>query len=253
MRLLNAHTKRLEEFFEKTTPRYAILSHTWGEDEVTFREFDPILGPRRTSAKLEGCCAQALADGYNYVWIDTCCIDKSSSAELSEAINSMFAWYKESDICYVYLSDVLSEKLDSSDVHSEFGTSRWFTRGWTLQELMAPEILEFYNASWHRLGGLNKIFGSISGDVDLESYLQAITNIPREFIMGNKNLKMASIAMRMSWASRRQTTREEDIAYCLLGLFDIAMPMLYGEGSKAFMRLQEEILKNEDDLSIFAW
>ncbi|KAN0096024.1 Heterokaryon incompatibility protein (HET) domain containing protein [Hyaloscypha variabilis] len=250
MRLLNVHTKRLEEFFEKATPSYAILSHTWGEDEVTFREFDPILGPRRTSAKIEGCCAQALEDGYNYVWIDTCCIDKSSSAELSEAINSMFVWYEESNICYVYLSDVLSEELDSSNIHSEFSTSRWFTRGWTLQELLAPHTLEFYNALWHPLGILSKGSG---GNTDLQSYLQTITEIPREFIMGEKTLNTASIAMRMSWASRRQTTRKEDMAYCLLGLFDIAMPMLYGEGSKAFMRLQEEILKNEDDLSIFAW
>jgi hypothetical protein len=109
MRLLNVHTKRLKEYFEKRTPNYATLSHTWGEDEVTFREFDPILGPRRTSAKIEGCCAQALEDGNNYVWIDTCCIDKSRSAELSEAIHSMFAWYKESDICS-YISQTYSQR-----------------------------------------------------------------------------------------------------------------------------------------------
>ncbi|KAE9371074.1 HET-domain-containing protein, partial [Stipitochalara longipes BDJ] len=254
MRLLNVKTKKLEEFFEKKVPEYAILSHTWAEDEVTFQDFGPLLGARRTSIKIEGCCAQAISDGYEYVWIDTCCIDKSSSAELSEAINSMFAWYERAEICYVYLADVVSLELDFADEHSDFSNSRWFTRGWTLQELLAPNILMFYNASWHPLGCLDKREVDLGiGKPDLLSYLGTITKIPPNIINGKRLLSMTSIAMRMSWASGRETTRVEDIAYCLLGIFDIAMPMIYGEGTKAFMRLQEEILKNDDDHSIFAW
>jgi hypothetical protein len=245
MRLLNARTKKLEQFFDKSIPKYAILSHTWGENEVTLRDFDPLIGPRKFSTKISGCCAQTLEDGFDYVWIDTCCIDKSSSAELSEAINSMFAWYARAEICYVYLSDVDNER-------SDMGKSRWFSRGWTLQELLAPPFLTFYDVSWDSLGSLYK--GSLRRSTDdFKSSLETITNIPSVFIDGSQTLDTASIAMRMSWASGRQTTRVEDMAYCLLGIFGVAMPMIYGEGTKAFMRLQEEIMKNEDYRSIFAW
>ena len=242
---------KLEDFFEETIPDYAILSHTWGKDEITFREFDPVLGPRRTSKKIDGCCTQTINDGFDYVWIDTCCIDKSSSAELSEAINSMFAWYQRAEICYVYLSDVESDQKKSSDFHN----SRWFRRGWTLQELLAPHTLEFYNSSWCRLGCVAKR-GSSKQDITdngLLSDVALITKIPIIILIGSQSLNTVPIAVRMSWASARQTTRIEDMAYSLLGIFDIAMPMLYGEGTKAFIRLQEEIIKNEDDLSILVW
>jgi len=251
MRLLNVKTMKLEEFFEKSIPAYAILSHTWGEDEITFREFDPVLGARRTSKKIDGCCTRTVKDGFDYVWIDTCCIDKSSSAELSEAINSMFAWYQRAKICYVYLSDVDSDQYHSSD----FQKSQWFRRGWTLQELLAPRTLEFYNSSWCRLGCVAKV-GSPKQHLvglGLRSEISLITKIPNTILSGGRSLYTVPIAVRMSWASARQTTRIEDMAYSLLGIFDIAMPMLYGEGTKAFIRLQEEIIKNEDDLSILAW
>jgi Heterokaryon incompatibility protein (HET) len=199
MRLLNARTKKLEEFFDKNIPKYAILSHTWGDDEVTFRDFDPIIGPRRTPAKIDGCCTEALTDGYDYVWIDTCCIDKSSSAELSEAINSMFVWYARAEICYVYLSDVVSNQ-----VYIEFNKSRWFTRGWTLQELLAPRVLRFYNTSWLSLGRLLKSDSPLSYyGSDMASLLADITGIPRYFIDVSGTLNMASIATKMSWASKR--------------------------------------------------
>lgn len=256
MRLLNVSTMNLEEF-EKNIPKYAVLSHTWGSDEVTFREFDPVSGPQRISTKIDGCCAQSLKDGIDYVWIDTCCIDKSSTAELSEAINSMFAWYARAEICYVYLSDVGSgsEQVNQEDDPLDFRKSRWFTRGWTLQELLAPSILTFYNASWRRLGCLAKRGSSKKyrkKGIGLDRLCEA-TKIPLEIVNGSVPLSIKSIATRMSWASARQTTRVEDMAYCLLGIFDVAMPMIYGEGTKAFTRLQEEIMKNEDDDTIFAW
>jgi hypothetical protein len=172
--------------------------------------------------------------------MDTCCIDKSSSAELSEAINSMFAWYRHSRICYAYLSDVPS--LDDLSLHREensaFRLSKWFTRGWTLQELLAPVYLVFYDQEWNEIGtksGLKSIVQTITGIQDLPRY-------------GN-----ACIAQKISWASNRETTRIEDQAYSLLGIFGVNMPLLYGEGPRAFMRLQLEIIKDSDDDSIFAW
>jgi hypothetical protein len=251
MRLLNAKTKKLEEFFDKSIPKYAILSHTWGENEVTFRDFGGFLG-RRKPIKIEGCCAQALKDRLDYLWIDTCCIDKSSSAELSEAINSMFAWYERAEVCYVYLADVRSNGVDPEDEDEDFRNSRWFTRGWTLQELLAPKMLMFYNTSWKLLGHLTRGRGSTRGST-MGLYLSDITGIPEAYVSGSIELDKATIAMKMSWASTRQTTRIEDLAYCLLGAFDVAMPMLYGEGAKAFVRLQEEIMKKDDDHTIFAW
>ncbi|OIW27820.1 hypothetical protein CONLIGDRAFT_551906, partial [Coniochaeta ligniaria NRRL 30616] len=175
----------------------------------------------------------AFRDGLAYVWIDTICIDKSSSAELSEAINSMFKWYRNAAICYAYLSDVPQVRLEYS---------RWFTRGWTLQEMIAPQELRFYDANWDALGTKS----------DLLDRLCDITGVDTTALRGG-NLRFFSVARKMSWASRRQTTREEDIAYCLLGIFDISMPLLYGEGSKAFIRLQEQIIKEYDDESLFAW
>ncbi|KAN0107968.1 HET domain containing protein [Hyaloscypha variabilis] len=250
MRLLNTRTRKLEEFFEKDIPNYAILSHTWGKEEIIFKDFDAELGPRRSSAKIDGCCTHALTDRLDYVWIDTCCIDKSSSAELSEAINSMFAWYEKAEVCYVYLSDVQSVFVESA----EFQNSRWFTRGWTLQELLAPRSVMFYNASWKPLKYSDYYDPRQPKDPSfLGTLLAKITGISAEIIEGHTPVVLASVAERMSWASLRQTTRVEDTAYCLLGLFGIAMPMIYGEGTKAFFRLQEEIVRSAHDHSIFAF
>ncbi|RYP69917.1 hypothetical protein DL771_005810 [Monosporascus sp. 5C6A] len=236
MRLLNCRTKKLEEFIGAAIPPYAILSHAWEDDEVFFH--DIALGnveykAKRGWHKIEKSCEQALRDRLDYVWVDTICIDKSSSAELSEAINSMFKWYRSSAICYAYLCDL-------PELHLE--QSRWFTRGWTLQEMIAPRELWFYDRNW-------VVQGSKSTLLDK---LQEITGVDTTALRGG-NLRFFSVARKMSWASKRQTTREEDIAYCLLGIFDISMPLLYGEGSKAFIRLQEEIIKEYDDESLFAW
>ncbi|KAF2166495.1 hypothetical protein M409DRAFT_36723, partial [Zasmidium cellare ATCC 36951] len=189
-------------------------------------------------------CRQALADSIDYIWIDTCCIDKASSAELSEAINSMFRWYEKAAVCYAYMSDVLKppDGVDGAS-RQPFEQSRWFTRGWTLQELIAPSKVMFYDCHWNCLGEKSALADSI----------YKITNIPLSILRQNQPLNDASIAMRMSWAAKRQTTRIEDEAYCLLGIFDVNMPMLYGEGSKAFSRLQYEILQSSDDQTIFAW
>jgi ankyrin repeat protein len=228
----------LVERSDSDIPPYAILSHTWGrdEDEVTFKDWnDGIAKSKSGYKKIQSCGEQAAKDDLEYFWIDTLCIDKSSSAELSEAINSMYLWYEAADICYAYLDDVPSKK--------SFVESRWFTRGWTLQELVAPEKITFFDDEWNPLGSR----------VELCEPVSQCTGIPTTLLSGSENLDAFSIAQRMSWAARRQTKRIEDRAYCMLGLFDIQMPLIYGEGSSAFVRLQEEIMKISEDHSLFAW
>jgi hypothetical protein len=240
MRLLNSTTLELEEFFDNHIPKYAILSHRWLDDEVSLKDMQNATATRKAGyAKLKLCCDQAVKDGLHYAWVDTCCIDKTSSAELTEAINSMYRWYQNAAVCYVYLSDVQSSEVSCD---SSFEESAWFTRGWTLQELIAPANVEFYNCTWHILGTKESLKDAIS----------EITGIGVAILEG-ADPEGLSVAKRMSWASKRTTTRVEDIAYSLLGLFGVNMPMLYGEGERAFIRLQEEIMKHSDDQSLFAW
>ncbi|KAK4197364.1 putative vegetative incompatibility HET protein [Triangularia verruculosa] len=231
-------TKTVEIFGSDNTPPHAILSHTWGneDDELSFREIkNGLLKPGSIGFfKLDGCCKKAQLDGLDYVWIDTCCIDKSDHVELSEAINSMFKWYRNAAICYVYLSDV--------SPHNRFSHSRWFRRGWTLQELIAPRELSLYSSNWTFIGSRE----------DLASQIELITGIPEDFLYGNGDFHRASVAQRFSWASKRTTKRKEDMAYCLLGLFDVSLPIIYGD-DHAFARLQREIMIKLRDDSIFAW
>ncbi|KAK1700879.1 heterokaryon incompatibility protein-domain-containing protein [Colletotrichum godetiae] len=244
MHLINVHTRSLEEFHENP-PEYAILSHTWGpeEEEITFREMKggDLNKPGIGTTKLEGCLQQAKTDKVDYVWIDTCCIDQSSSHELSFAIRSMFQWYQLAKKCYTYLQDVPSKA--NSRWKSKFRKSRWFTRGWTLQELLAPKELNFYSHDWQALGTKQ----------ELSDVVWDITGIPAQFLRGDSGLEEASVAQRMSWASNRKTKRVEDIAYSLLGIFGVSMVLMYGEGDHAFIRLQESIIDKTPDDSILAW
>ncbi|QYT03735.1 hypothetical protein H0G86_010684 [Trichoderma simmonsii] len=247
MRLINTQTFELKDFLYGTIPPYAILSHTWGDDseELTLSDVKNgnINKPGVGSIKLRGCCEQAQKDGLEFAWIDTCCIDKTNLVELSEAINSMFRWYNCASVCYAYLSDV-PEDDNPSERGSRFRSSRWFQRGWTLQELLAPKHLRFFNTKWRFIGTK----GTIS------NVIKDITHVPRQFLFGITGLHVASVAQRMSWAAQRETKRPEDLAYCLLGIFGIAMPMIYGEGGEqAFIRLQEQIMKSTRDDSILAW
>ena len=241
MRLLNVDTLEVQDFIEGQIPCYAILSHTWGKEEVSFQELTkPWSTNNPKFSKLLGCCNQASLDGWEYVWIDTCCIDKTSSAELSEAINSMYRWYAEAQVCYTYMSDVDGKVTNHTTLLKNFQCSRWFTRGWTLQELLAPQDIIFFDQGWEEIGTR----------LSLETEISQVAGIMSRFI---GRPEAASVATKMSWASKRRTTRTEDMAYCLLGLFDVNMPLLYGEGKKAFLRLQQEILKATNDESIFAW
>ncbi|KAN0073071.1 HET domain containing protein [Elaphomyces granulatus] len=214
-------------------PRYAILSHGWGTDteEVSFKDMIDGTGKRKTGYnKIRFCGEQAGHDGLEYFWIDTCCIDKSSSAELHEAINSMFRWYRDAAKCYVYMADVKSSQLPWE---LSFRKSRWFTRGWTLQELVAPAIVEFFSKEGEQLGNKKS----------LERHIHEVTGIPIKALRGSP-LSDYSIPERMLWAEKRETTRKEDKAYSLLGIFDVYMPLIYGEGREnAFRRLREEMDK----------
>ncbi len=216
MRLVNVKTKKFEVFFGKPVPPYAILSHTCGDDsdEVSLRDVErgSLEKAGVLPIKFVGCCEQAMKDGLQYAWIDTCCIDKTSSVELSEAINSMFQWYANASICYAYLSDVPAGE-NPREPASTFFTSRWFTRGWTLQELLAPKDLRFYDSTWSFLGTRNKLSAAV----------ETITRIPKVFLLGLVSLHAASAAQRMSWAANRVTKRNEDVAYCLLGIFGISL------------------------------
>lgn len=246
MRLLHSATLQFEEFFDSDIPKYAILSHRWEGKEISFQEFQDSEDKNGARfAKIRNFCSLAVKDGLEWVWVDTCCIDKKSSAELSEAINSMFRWYKNAERCYAYLSDVIWAEDKHGGFRSSleaFRQSVWFTRGWTLQELLAPSSMMFFDERWEAIGTKR----------DLLAHISATTGIGDRYIQ-NLDPPKASVAMKMSWASRRETSRIEDVAYCLLGLFDVNMPLLYGEGKKAFLRLELEIIRKSDDESIFAW
>ncbi|KAF1993611.1 HET-domain-containing protein [Amniculicola lignicola CBS 123094] len=221
----------MDEYFGKDIPAYAILSHVWGTnaEEVNFKDMIHSRGQSKAGySKIRFCGKQAARDGLQFFWVDTCCIDKSSSAELSEAINSMFHWYQNAAKCYVYLRDV---SIASKDWKKAFEQSRWFQRGWTLQELLAPTSVDFFSIEGEHL----------QDKVSLVQELHEITGIPIQALQ-ECPLSQFSLAERMWWAEKRETKREEDAAYSLMGIFDTHMPLIYGEGRrKAFYRLQREI------------
>ncbi|KAI0357654.1 HET-domain-containing protein [Trametes cingulata] len=275
-RFLETSTGQFHFIHDAAAARYAILSHTWGspreggeQSYADIREIQALVaqelqetssasaseaseehsaaGPSilshpRLSKKVKEFCRVAREAGYHIVWIDSCCIDKSSSAELSEAINSMFEWYSRADVCCVYLADV-PEGDDLAEKRGRFRYSRWHRRGWTLQELIAPKRMVFFSRSW----------GFLGTKAGLASVLEKITGVDAAVLTGMTPLHSISVARRMSWASGRMTTLVEDEAYALMGIFGVQLSPIYGERSHAFVRLQEEIIRTIPDQSIFAW
>ncbi|KAH7174233.1 heterokaryon incompatibility [Fusarium flagelliforme] len=197
-------------------------------EEVTFRDLMDGKGDKEEGYdKIRFCGKQALSDGLQYFWADTCCIDKSSSAELQEAINCMYRWYMKADKCYVCLADVAGLNIDTNNELQwmpAFRDSRWFTRGWTLQELIAPVSVKFFSKEGKELGNKRSLEGAI----------REVTGLPSRALRGSP-LSGFSIPQRLSWIEKRNTTRPEDDAYSLLGIFDVHILLFYGEGqSKAF-------------------
>lgn len=281
MRLVHIDTLEMKEF-QAPPDNYAILSHCWTDDEISFKDF---VKRRRTDShgywKVKRFCEfiqrcqfmrrSSPKPGFQFIscdkmpikiewiWIDTCCIDKRSSAELSEAINSMWTWYSEASYCIVYLADVPS-KIDSQQIPEYVWKSRWLTRGWTLQELLASRTIIFCDSEWQSIGNLLSEPSKVACDsavgfgATFAPLLSEITAIPLRYLQDKSALTGACFAQKANWASKRETTRSEDMAYCLLGLMNVNMPLLYGEGGeKAFVRLQKEYINQYDDESVFAW
>ena len=245
------------QFSDDEVTEYAILSHRWTEQEVDHNEIVKLakmdeeerseIRQRDGYRKILQSCEQAKKDGYKWLWADTCCIDKRSSAELSEAINSMYRWYENSRICYAYLHDLPGSSFPTARNNERYpnskGWSEWFSRGWTLQEMIAPRDVQFFNKDWYPIGDKRS----------LSPILESITRVPQHILKEGLSSNRPCVAQIMSWAADRMTTRVEDRAYSLIGLLDLNMPMLYGEGRKAFHRLQLEIIRTSNDQSIFAW
>ncbi|KAJ1328947.1 HET domain-containing protein [Microdochium nivale] len=250
MRLINTNTRVLEEHNGSKIPKYAILSHRWGDQELSLQDFQStvVRASRAGYAKIDAACDQSLEQDINYLWVDTCCIDKTSSAELTESINSMFRWYADASVCFAYLADI--EATPGDAVLAGIKGSDWFSRGWTLQELLAPQRVEFFDKHWVRISTRDDMADEISEATSISQ--RYLLDTPRE-ISRQDFIAGATIAERMSWAASRTTTRKEDQAYCLLGLFGVNMPLIYGEGEHAFIRLQEVILSRRQDPTLLAW
>ncbi|KIJ66015.1 hypothetical protein HYDPIDRAFT_27217 [Hydnomerulius pinastri MD-312] len=227
--------------------RYAMFSHRWDAGgEPTFRDISR--GKRSNVAgyaKLSQFCKTAKALGYKLAWSDTCCIDKGNTAELSEAVQAMYKWYIHCHVCIVHLA--------GSNSIFEFEKESWFKRGWTLQELLAPKRVKFYNKDWEPFTGAT-LTNDKEHDLFLET-LSRITGIPQQVIAADNSngIRNRSIWEIMSWAANRQTTRVEDVAYSLIGLFDVPLSISYGEGEKAFPRLVEAIIQKKHRWDVFAW
>jgi hypothetical protein len=240
LEILEGHDVKLtKDLEEDEVPNYVILSHTWGpdEEEVTFKDLKEEGGRHKAGyRKIKFCAEQARRDGHSHFWVDTCCIDKSDPVKLNTAITSMFRWYEKASKCYVYLSDVSAALSGTASGYnasweSEFRSCRWLTRGWTLQELLAPKVVEFYNKSGTRLGD----------KVTMERLICEISGIPAAALRG-RALSAFSIEERFSWQRSRKTKKPEDEAYSLSGICEVSIIPIYGEGrDRAIARLRREI------------
>lgn len=238
----------LTAFNNDDPPPYAILSHTWTKGkEISYNELVAGIGKGKAGYdKIRFCVEKAAEDSLQYSWVDTCCIDRSTSDELSTAINSMFRWYQRANKCSVYLSDVqVSDEVVDVQAfritwEDAFRRIKWFRRGWTLQELLAPATVEFFCKKGKRLGSR----------ISLEQEIYEITKIPVEALRGQR-LSEFSVDERMRWVEKRETTVKEDKSYCLLGIFGVFMPLIYGEGeANASLRLREEVQKRQEGRGI---
>ncbi|THU88358.1 HET-domain-containing protein [Dendrothele bispora CBS 962.96] len=236
-RLIFTQSGRLADFSGLQTPPYAIISHRWLlNQEVSLQEYriiqhKPELKKRLGYRKIQEACKKA-QDKYKYIWIDTCCIDQSNRNEVAQNVKSMYSYYRNSEVCYVYLADVqVQEKF--SQTKRALLRSQWFQRGWTLQELVAPREVLFFDSNWKLIGTKD----------DLSRAIANLTGIPCSVLEGSTPVHDVDIRTRMSWCAGRKTTEPADLAYCLLGILGVVMDPDYTEDvQSAFKRLQKALI-----------
>lgn len=243
---VSPHWGKIVQKYTKDALEYAIMSHRWGEDEPDYQEMkmsmkldDP--APRAGLRKLHSFCEMAKRHHCDWAWSDTCCIDKTSSVELDEAIRSMYRWYRDATVCIVHLADTVTL--------ADVARDDWFTRGWTLQELLAPRRIKFFNRDWQPLT-------AFSNDKDEDSPLLPILSNTTTISMDHLTSFAPGTNLlheKMRWAAGRQTTRIEDVAYSLIGIFAVSLTIAYGEGAEAFYRLQSAIFQTADAPSLMFW
>ncbi|CEJ93232.1 hypothetical protein VHEMI08840 [[Torrubiella] hemipterigena] len=249
MKLLQIQTSRIIEILPPNIPKYAILSHTWDvvtklpppaaiqwAVDVQSKKYLALLPKIIEASRL------ALEQGIDYLWTDWLCIDSSSSASLEKAVNGALSLLQQCALCIVHLDDLEKDSFDEEGL----AQCRYWTRSWTLQELIIPQNVQFYDASWKLCGEKH--------DADVSTIVSTVTGIPVPVLVEPDALWDTALAVRMSWAARRTCRREEDIAYSLLALAGVTLQVRYGEGSEAtFLRFQEEVLRNTRDTSLLAW
>jgi hypothetical protein len=247
MRLLNIHTLKLVEFSKDKRPAYAIASHRWDEHEATYTD---VRDARNTSSsgyqKIKDFAKYVKAHvvGIEWLWIDTCCINKEHATELSSAINLMFEWYQEADICLAYLRDV-----DNAGDEVSLQRSEWFERGWTLQELLAPRTVVFLTRTWEVIGNkgaTTSVCSSTEVGKNLEKVIAKITKVPFEVLQEYQRSIRYSTSEKLRWMDSRKTTEEEDLTYALFGILNVSLPVIYGEKGKARDRLLATIREREE-------
>ena len=247
MRLLNVTTWKLESFDHASCiPPYITVSHCWDKDEIVYDDMAGLdsATERASFSKFRNAGRIATSLGIPWIWIDTVCINRSSTTELTEAVNSSFRWFRDSNTCIVYLDDLTYEPTaNEQDLEIALRRCRWMRRCWTLQELIAPPRVKFYDSEWRFIGSKKSLLHILS----------RITRVNEEVLEDANCLAEYAVGVRMSWAAHRLAHRIEDMAYSLIGIFDVSMPIIYGEGVRSFLRLQEEILKYIDDATLFAW
>ncbi|KAL4069896.1 hypothetical protein V8B97DRAFT_2049062 [Scleroderma yunnanense] len=241
------------EFHPNETTAYTILSHWWNEQEVNYDEMVELVKTEENDEIRQrfgykvilGSCEQAKRDGCKWLWVDICCIDKCSSADLSEVINSTYRWYEKSRVCYAYLHDVRGSSLPVDCWGDRVTTMDGWVRTRCLvsltHKMIAPNNVQFFNNDWQPIGN-KRTFSYI---------LSRITRVPQHILRYGLSSNSPCVVQIMLWAANRTTTRVEDGAYSLLGLLDVNMPALYGEGKKAFHPLQLDIIRTSNDQSIF--
>jgi hypothetical protein len=251
MRLINVHTLEFRHFSDDCIPPYAIASHRWGE-EISMKDVQKKRNEEKDGfIKLKGFAkfVKVHIPTIQWLWLDTCCIDRSSSQEVSEAVNTMFKWYRRSAVCLAYLKDV----KDAGNLEQMRG-SVWFTRGWILQELVAPRLVLFLTRDWDVVGHKGNFDGTpgplnISAGLLLHSMITKITDIPEFILEDYDHAGRLSVEERFAWTKGRETTKAEDLSYCLFGIFDVSLPIIYGEGEgNARECLMAELSRGSEEL-----